>query len=60
MQCVFFNVCAAYIIEEKLGHIDYSCEFCKKNFKDCKYYKYRSTSEKYKEFVKKGWIGLKA
>jgi len=59
MICPFFDVCAAYIIEQKRGHINYSYEFCKENFKDCEYYKYRSTSEKYKEFVKKGWIGPK-
>jgi len=59
MKCVFFDVCAAYIIEQKLGHENYPDRFCKGNFKDCEYYKYRSTSKEYKEFVKKGWIGLR-
>lgn len=57
MKCPFFKVCAAYIIEQRLGDKDYPNRFCDGSFKDCEYYEYRKTSKEYKEFVKQGLIG---
>ena len=39
-KCVFFDICAAYIIREKLGE-DWSQKYCFADFENCVHYQDR-------------------